>query len=378
LISAEHLQYVGGFALPQGDVGTSWFGFGGIAMTPHRDKATGKLTLFITGTMLKDAQIAQIEVPSTLVKSNNYDALPVATVLQPFADVTDGEISLRPNSLGNATNGSPTYGLLSFNNRLIVANTNYYDYDQIGSHGVSSLDLSLKGDWSGFQRFSNALAKPRALGGAMGVVPNEWQSMLGGPALTGNQTVPISSATSFGPALTAFNPDDVGTNQQIPGNTLLFYPIDKPLCGTYGCENTANPIFNLTTIIRGHALPSRTGSILFIAKHGIGEYWYGGMTSQNGTQAAPGSMGVGPKSDRYEFRIYAYKLNDLADVKSGLKSPSQVMPYAIWPLPELTSMHPEAFVNGSTYDDQSGLLFVTPQYSNKGIVQVYKINKPIQ
>jgi hypothetical protein len=211
----------------------------------------------------------------------------------------------------------------------------------------------------------------------MATIPITWQSVLGGKATTGNQSVPIISTTSFGPSLTAFNPDDISAETSIPGNTLIFYPQDKPMCGSVLCEATKNNIYNMTTIIRGHAIPGGSGSVLFVGKHGIGEYWYGGLTSPSGIQAAPGSMGVGPKSDKYEFRIYAYNLSELANVKAGLKKPWEVMPYAIWSLPELSAMHPEAFMNGSTYDDQSGLLFITPQYGNYGIVHVYRIKKPI-
>jgi hypothetical protein len=378
LITSEHMIYQGAFALPEGTIGTSRFGYGGNALTPYRDPQTGKLTLYMQGHVHFEGQVAQVEVPSGFVKSVNRTDLPLAKILQPFSDITDGELARRPNSLGNAANGSPVYGLLPYNGRLIVAATMYYDATQNASHGVSALDLSRPGDFKGFFPFaSNVVAPPRALGGAMAVVPAEWRAKLGGPAITGNQSVPLIGATSAGPALTVFDPDAVGSTSPIPGQTLLFYPLSNPLCGPLECESNKNSIYNQTSVIRGAALVSQSGSVLFIGKHGVGEYWYGGTTSPEGYIAAPGSDGYGPKSTRFEYRVWAYKVDDLVAVKNALKKPWELRPYSIFALPEVSGLNPGANLRGVGYDDESGLLFIAPDFGEQGRIEVYKVNKPL-
>jgi hypothetical protein len=378
LVGPQHFTYLGAFALPQDPVGTSRFGYGGRALAPYRDPRSGKLTLFMEGHAHREGQVAQIEVPVRFVKSPNRADLPMATVLQPFADVTDGELGRRPNSLGNAQNGSPVYGLLPYNNRLIVAATMYYDTAQNATHGVSSLQLSDSSDFRGFFAFdpNSVAAPPRALGGAMSLVPIEMRDRLGGPAVTGNQSVPLIGASSSGPSLTVFDPDDVGRKSPIPGRTLLYYPLSNPLCGSLGCESAKNPIFNQTTIIRGRAIPSGSNSVLFIGKHGVGEYWYGGSVSPEGVAAAPGSEGWGPKSSRFEYRVWAYRVDDLVAVRSGQKKPWAIQPYGIWALPEVSGIDPGPELRGVGYDDESGLLFLAPAFGEQGRIEVLRISRP--
>jgi hypothetical protein len=376
LLRAENFEYLGAFGLPQDPIGGSRFGYGGSALAPYTDPATKQTTLFIAGHPYFPGQVAQVEVPANFVKSNNYSLLPKARVMQPFSDITNGELNKANGSLGVVTNGASLYGLLVYNGKIISSATTYYDYAQNGSHGVGDLQLSLSSRFRGFFPFSSDTVAPaRALGGAMSTIPLEWQNVLGGKALTGNQSVPIISTTSSGPALTTFDPDSVGSSPNIPGKTLLYYPLSNPLCGSLGCESAKNTIFNQTTMIRGHAFVPGTRSVLFVAKHGIGEYWYGGTTSPTGLVAAPGSDGWGPKSTQFEFRIYAYDVNDLAKVKSGRVKPWEVKPYSIWALPEISNNNPGPNMRGSTFDPDSGLLFITPDYMEQGRVEVYRVRK---
>jgi hypothetical protein len=362
LLTANDLTYEGAFRYPNSD-------FGGRAITPYKNPETGKLTLFINGSdqQRSDGQVAQIEVPRTLAISNNINDLPIAATVQPFSDVSDGELSKRPNSLGNATNGSPIYGMLAYENKLIVASTFYYDYIQNASHGVSSLILSNKNDFNGFYSFRSIdgsfLAPPRALGGQMSKLPTEWQAGLGGIAITGNQSVPVMSTTSFGPAITIFDPSDVGTKNPIPGKTLLFYSQERPLCGTWQCESTTNNYFNGTTEIVGHAAVSGTRTILFIGKHGVGTYWYGNAEGGPNGLKAPCPNGVGPYSDKYEYRVYAYDTKDLVKVKNGALKPWEVMPYAIFPLKEINAVNATSNycenIKSATFDQDSRTLFIS-------------------
>lgn len=88
----------------------------------------------------------------------------------------------------------------------------------------------------------------------MGYIPTEWQSLLGGPALTGQAALSIIGSSSDGPSATVFNPDQIG-NGSITGTTLVFYPIDQ----------YSHPDFEAKgSLVGGIAFPNGTRSLLFL------------------------------------------------------------------------------------------------------------------
>lgn len=360
------ITYLGAFALPTAAYGTSSFNYGGHGITPYRDPATGKTTLFMEGHAQKPGQVAQVEVPASLVKSSSWSALPVANVLQPFKDVTDGKLStVDPTNTSNATF---VYGLLAYNNRLIVGASNSYSASQQNTHGASSLNLSSTGDFQGFVRMS-AAAPVRALGGPMTTIPPEWQAAFGGPALTGECCISVISSTSSGPAATVFNPDTVGTGS-LTGTTVLYYPLVNPVCGSVGCEASQNSVFNLTTRLGGMAFPSGSRTVLFIGAHGTGRYCYG--TAQECGNDANLPDVKGPHAQPYRYQIWAYDANDLVAVKSGQKATHAPQPYAVWELTEMPNSD-NPTIAGAGFDPQTGRLYITQDYYDQPRVEVYQI-----
>jgi hypothetical protein len=296
--------------------------------------------------------------------------------LQKFTDITNGTLNPALNVLGNSNgSGVSLFGLLPYNGRLIIAASIFYTYTQYYSHASGSLDISNTKQFSGFFGFdSNTLAGPRALGGALSLIPKDWQSALGGIAFTGQQSMSVISTTSVGPSLTLFDPDDVGKKNPIPGKTLLFYSLTNPLCGIPGCDNTGNSIYNGISTIRGRALVPNTKSILFIGSHSVGDYWYGNNPSPTGQYDSIRPGGYGPHSTGYEYRIWAYDANDLVSVNTGKLAPHEVKPYRIWALPELTAQDPTGMIGGAGYDPETNLIFVTTAYGVFPRVDVYKID----
>jgi hypothetical protein len=382
LIQASNIVYQGAFALPTGgsstpysqeQLGSTRFGFGAGAMSAYKDPRTGKLTLFISG--FDGSQVAQVEVPTQFTKTLpfKYSTLPTALLLQKFRDITNGDLSSTSTTLGYNANGAHPRGILPYNGKLLFSAVNWYSYDQKASHGVASIDYTTNQNWSGFFGPSSSVIPIRAIAGAMADVPAGYQAALGGKALTGASSVSVISTASFGPALSSFDPDLVGVGLNFPTNPLLFYPPSKPVCGSFGCDNSANQIFNWTSVIRGFALVTESNTVLFVGTHGIGGYWYGGMTGPNGEQELAGNQWQGPHSTAYEYRLWAYKVSDLALVKSGQKNPWDVKPYAILSLPELTAVDPLGRISSSAYDQTSGLLFVATGFQEEAKIYVYKI-----
>ena len=52
--------------------------------------------------------------------------------------------------------------------------------------------------------------------GYMANIPAQWQSLLGGPALTGQCCIPLVTRTSFGPSAFGFDPAGIGANTALP------------------------------------------------------------------------------------------------------------------------------------------------------------------
>jgi hypothetical protein len=375
LLYRSDMTYLGAFRLPQGDFGGSRFGYGGHGVAPYHDPLAGKNTLFMEGHAWYPGYVAQVEIPSSLIISSNWDDLPQAGVLQDFYDITDGK---------SATLADYTYfiyGLLPYNGRLIVGASEYYDanYSQVNSHGVSGFSLSATNDFQGFYAV-NAAANPRSLGGYMTTIPAEWRSSLGGPALTGNCCLSIISASSSGPAASVFDPDQVGTQNPIPATTVLFYPLEHPLAGV----DTQNSLFNLSTHMGGMAFPSGSRSVLFIGRQGVGPYHYGcGIDAgqscpsdcDNDCSVDPCDHSKGTHAYPYVHQVWAYDANDLVAVKNGQKRHWELRPYATWTLDDMDTSGC-ADVRGAGYDPVTRRLHITQSYGESARVEVYAIGYP--
>jgi len=344
LIQKESLVYEGLFTLPTEEVNGSRFGFGGNAIAFNRERRT----LFLMGheRLHKAAEITIPELSPTLATAKR------ATLVQPFHDPTDGKY-LMVSSNAYALIG----GMLPWGDRLIT--TVYNDYDatasQKASHFVSGRDLSVPTDTLG--PFEVGKLKAGYVSAYMGVVPQKWREALGGSALTGNCCISIIGRTSYGPAVSAFNPDDLGNQKQIPATALLYYPGDRPL-RTYSGEGSANPFFNAKTRVTGVVFPEGTRSVLFFGTHSLG-------------QAKYGAGGYGSTLPDVYY-VWAYDALDLAAVNSGEKKPWEPVPYAVW---ELTFPVENAskVIKGAAYDPATNRIFLTQSRGENPIVHVYRI-----
>ncbi len=370
LLQQSDLVYVGAFALPTDTMGTSRFGYGGLAITPYTDPS-GRHTLFMCGHAQNPGQVAQVEIPDSFSTSRDYDSLPQATFLQGFADISDGDMLQKAQI--TTPDGGSIYGLLAYHGKLIAAVAEYYGCTQQTSHGISSLDLSLTRDFKGYFAIQ-ADAIPRALGGPMTPVPTEWQTLLGGPVLTGNWALPIVSCTSAGPAATSFDPDQLDTTPT-PGSTLLYYPLAHPLCADTNClgaEATTSDLYNLTSSYGGMAFPAGFRSVLFFGVQGTGTYCYGTATDCNDPIFVDAK---GPHAYPYRYQVWAYDADDLLAVKAGTKKSYEPRPYATWVMPELDYLRGAgaASIRGAGYDPETRRWYVTIDYGEQPRVDVYEI-----
>jgi hypothetical protein len=333
LVRATDLTHLGEFKVPTGAA----FDYGGSALTfdPERNG------LFLAG---DDNKFGEISIPAIGGR---------ASMLQ-SAVTLGGNVGGADNRIG---------GSLVYNGRLFYTMFIYYDADNIQrtSHFVRSTTLN-SGSYTGPTRVGSLDAG--FYSGYMGTIPPEWQSALGGPALTGNCCLSIISRTSYGPAVSSFNPDAMGN-----ATALIGYPHDHTTLGDYGVSGS-HPVFNGTTRIGGVVFPEGTRSVLFFGVTGTGNWCYG----ESSACGDPQSDFKGDHAYPYRGYVWAYDANDLAAVKAGSKKMWDVVPYATWELPlgNVTTWG----IAGAAYDKATKRIYLVEKRGEGSlpVIQVFSVN----
>jgi hypothetical protein len=342
-VSSSSFQYLGSFKVPS--VAGNGFTYGGSALAFN----PARRSLYIVG-HVHDQDVAEISIPAIGG---------TATVLQPLRDALGGRLS----SIGSGQ--SRIGGQLVHNGRLHLSGFLFYDAEgsQRLSHFVRSTDLTVAG-----------VTGPVSVGslgagfysGYMAPVPSEWQSRLGGPAITGNCCLSIISRTSFGPAAFAFDPD----NPQAGARPLVYYTDQHQTLGRYGASGS-NPVFNGTTRITGVFLPQGTSSLVFFGSTGIGNYCYG----EAAECGDPTNNWKGEHAYPYRAYMWAYDVNDLIAVREGRSAPWDVRPYATWELPDFGAVGADFATGGAAYDEASKTLYLSEIVGDgeKPLIHVYRL-----
>jgi hypothetical protein len=364
----------------------------------------------------KEKLLIELGVPD-LVISNNISDLKTSFVVQEPVDITNGNWNNLKVDHASIANGGFPGGFLIYNNKLIGSAYAYYDgaYEGALSHFTASLNWSISGkNFMGMYRVGTPIyttVNGGFVGGYMAQVPQAWQELLGGPALTGKGGLAIISRTSLGPCVWSFDPEKLGTEDPVKATMLLGYPLNHPTIGTYDGPSLN---YNMSTSINGIVFPEESESILFFGTHGLGfsgkgEGCYGPGTKtleEHGRTATsspntcngqviegsntccfdPVNQDKGTHAYPYRPQIWAYNANDLAKVKSGEKNlktgmpyqPWDIIPYAVWN-PDLPFLLDGAGIKGAAYDKVNQRIFISAEGENFGfetfpLIHVYKIS----
>jgi hypothetical protein len=368
-LDESDLNYLGGFRVPGDAIAGTNFTYGGgpIAFNP------ANRSLFVGSS---DGKVAEISIPAPL-NTADPKAMPVATYLQPaFIDPTEGhrhEVSSSDVVL---------YGLMVHDNRLVGATSIYYDarYSQKLSHFARPLSL-LERRFSGWSEVGET-GRSGLVSGWMSAVPAEWQSELGGPAITGQCCIPIITRTSYGPSAFAFDPSRVG-QPTVPAQPLLYYDSAHPTLGQW---EDSNATYGMATRVGGVAIIAGTRTALFVGSNGLGPACYGAGTANQALADAseefcydPTDSNKGVHAYPYRYQVWAYDLNDFAAVKAGTKQPWEVLPYGVWPLTFPTAA-PQLLIGGVGYDPHNQTLYVSQRHADQGeftlspIIHAFKLD----
>jgi hypothetical protein len=380
LLQQANLVYQGAFRVPNLNSSTgATFQYGGSATAYN----PANNSLYMVGNAQHQLS-AEISIPAP-VNSANLTDLNIATVLQSFVDPTEGEIKLiNPTNMNAQLIG----GQLVYNGKLIVSAYSYYDAmgTQSTSHFTRPLSLSTTGQVTG--PYAVGTQYPGYVSGYMTIIPSEWQSAFGGPALTGDCCLAITSIQSNGPAASVFDPAMLGKASPTPATPLVGYPHTIPLGPGY---NTQNMLFNGTTIISGIVFPPGTSAVLFFGRIGTGPFCYGNGTNDPSLSGTVNSAGVpycydpaalthGVHQYPYVYQVWAYNANDLLAVKNGTKAPYDIQPYTTWTF-HLPFENPgdKHLLGGVGFDASHGLIYLSQmgEDNHNPIIHVFKVDGSI-
>ncbi len=352
-LAFEDLKYAGAFRMPAGVANGDSFASasGPIAFNPARN------SLF-AGSRL--SRVAEVTIPTPLI-TTDINALPSAEYLQGFHDPTEGRIK------EVATQGAALSGLLVHDGWLFGTGLIFYDANntQTVSHFTRPITLAEPGA----SPMRSVWRKGRSgfVAGYMARVPPEWQSKLGGPAITGQCCVPIVGRTSWGPAAFAWDPTEFAQpkDKEINAVPLVYYPAEHPTLGPW---SGSNPTYGGTIQMGGVAVIDRTRTAVFVGRNGTGPYCYGigvgdkSLTATKNDKGEtlcydPATSDKGQHAYPYRYQMWAYDLNEWAEVAAGKRDPWSVKPYGVWPF-DLPFPEANTRINGVTFDPATRRLFV--------------------
>jgi hypothetical protein len=315
LIQQNSLTYLGAFKLPAGALGSTYgfgaAGTGGLGTYAITFNAN-RNSLFIGGHPYEQ-RVAEIAIPTSL------SGTPTATALSNLTDPVEGR-------LGSINPGDPNQKILgaalAMGNQLYVAGYSYYDggVTQTKSYFSRPINLSTTGQVLGPAQVGSTY--PGWVDRSATLVPTEWQSLLGGPALTGGGGGAINAVQSWGPSTVVFNPANITGTGNVPATLVLGYPMSNPL----NPATTGNALWSQCDVVPGQAFIAQTRSVLFFGYHGMGNYCYGIGGSSGGDCHDPDNNSKGVHCYPYRSQVWAYDANELLAVKNGTKQSYQVHP----------------------------------------------------
>lgn len=346
LLAQSDLTYLGSFTLPIRDGSTNSSPIGNLDYGGVAGMGEDGESLYYVG-HVNTSQLARVSIPAL----GGVASVVRQCVWMPTA-------SFDPDG-GRVDVG----GALVWNGRLIVTGYTYYDGDGDQTHSSFVFDPNI-GNRQGPFKFTWAGGWT---GQGLGLVPEEWRDLLGGPAFCWAAGLTIISRSSYGPSFHTFDPDLIGPTP-CPVHQLIGYPQAHPYAD-----------FNTADAYGGVAVPQGWRSALVIRRHGSqSTYCYGDGDWPTGAPECPDPTdgSKGPHAFPYRHEVLAYDLNDLAAVKAGTKQPWDVIPYATWTLPEMVN-NGYARMKSAVYDIPSRRWFITA-FSGSGAprVHVYQTAEP--
>ncbi|MEW6338582.1 MAG: hypothetical protein AB1625_14440 [Acidobacteriota bacterium] len=421
------LVYLGAIRLP--DTGGSpphTFEYGGQAMTyrPTGDPQGGADgfpgSLFVAGIDTVHF-VAEVAIPKPVVSATkDLDALPVAHLLQPLADVRGG--------LWPALTEIPRAGLLWLSRpetgeRLHLCYGQHFQQDEstvVPSHAWLGTDLSAPGTQGAWWVGDESLY---SVNGYLFEIPDEWAATHTGGRSVGTGRFRDGGWSGMGPALFAVAPWHHGVpppaGTRLQSVRLLRYR-DSTEAGPEQASVRLNTYQHPDEWEGGAWLTAADGrsAVVFVGTKGTGSvYWYGwinpagadvpcvesegtGMVGchwADGTTCPPAMIRecAGHTSDRgwwsarFDAQMVFFDPDELASVAGGTSQPHEPQPYAVLDIDDALFLpdppvDPDAVGRGAqrrfrvgemAYDRERGRLFVCERLADgaRPLIHVWQL-----
>lgn len=360
-LTEADFTYLGAFMAPADDVGNSTFAYGGraAAFNPHGDRDNADDlpgSLFVTGHPIENPGVAEIAIPEPELHFGDTEGLPVADVLQPFADITDGRAMEFIGSRNVGGIDEFRYGGLEVVDgptgpRLHWTAWQYYHVtdSDVPGHGHSSLDLANpepQGPW-----FLDDYNMAETAGYLFTAPTTFADNHLDGHRLvSGFQADTSGARNSWGPPFFAYTaPDLAEPLTRLEALELVNYRYPKR-------QLRGHDPASLTPGADWVTASSGAEAIVVVGNEnlsGVGQHHENGDCESNGAH----SDSSYPDSP-YAPRIMFYDPADLAAVASGDRQPWDVEPYRSWNPMDYLIPTCDWLLSSLAFDEQSRRMYV--------------------
>ena len=305
----------------------SKFGYGGwgVAYHPDGDRFGPDDgfpgSLYLVG-FRPEQRVAELSIPRP-VQTRDLNKVSVATVLQPFGDITGG---LQRLLTGDSSEPYQIGGMQVVQGRLHWTLFKYYNVagHDFPSHGMSSLRIddlaSLQGLWHlGPMQTGDPQWHSYKHAGYITDIPEPAADRLfgGRNLMSGLQISTGLSHSSQGPALFAYRlPDsELKPDSSLDALPLLWYSEERPLTGHHPSDRWTGAAW---------VKLGERQAVIVVGRKAHGAVHYG--------EPRPGDCYPykGYHGSSYEAQMLFYRTEDLADVAAGQQHATQVEPRYRW------------------------------------------------
>lgn len=405
LFQIDNLNYQGAFKIPSAEYGDSRTDFTTCSIAYNDDNGS----IFMAGHRIFGT-VGEFSIPE-IVNSTDLSALNESVALQDFREVLDATSNGNPQAISEIT------GMAYIDGRLLVNAVEFYDAPADNTHTTLVIENASDIANSALNGYFSLDGAAHAAGW-ISPIPQEWQTSLGGTNISGNSAkYPINSRLAAGISAFSFNPSDlngtpVGT---IHTNTLLDYSLATPMYADFNSYD--NPHYNVQVLngdnsFSGHTINDAdiivgsnslfteesqvsygmiipgTRTYLTLGSSGGHNSGIGYKPTQNTGFECPGPCAY--DADDYYNYYWLWDVNDLLDVKNGLKAPHDVRPYDYgeFTVPfqnDMFTQTPEFHpIFGGTFDPVNNLLYLalsdgasTGQYDKVPVILAYSFSNNV-
>lgn len=352
--------YLGTFDQPAANA----FGYGGSGLSVDSGK------LYCSGLQNGGATFGQMSIPSIGAEAT--------TLITPVSVPSD--INQDASSSHTIVTGSLAYG--SF---LYLTLGIFYDATGAQDGFLVRCNKNLTGFGTPCTANGDAGSADSLFSGQMGIVPEIWRSLLGGPAfiagMHGGLGIVSQSCNGFG--FSTFDPDAVTPGSPVALTEWLNYPYVHTLFGRTATNAKGGD--DLISDYDGSPgcafIPAGSRSLLFLRSHTFGAHSGAGTSPCDTSASGSNDTPTGDDLPYRRMQVIAYDLADVIANKNASNPVWTLLPYAWWEFPDWRAIWGNCPIDAGaggyrgtmTYDEATAKLYVSDGLGDAGKIYVFDV-----